>query len=114
MHLVAQNGADPAAYELFRALGDPNRIRLLLLLVERCRRCTVGELAKCLTVDPSVVSRHLSLMRSAGILNAEREGQRVHYSIQYDVLTKTLRVFADAIDACRVAAESNQECCRGE
>jgi ArsR family transcriptional regulator len=88
------------SHQLFKAMGDPNRIRLLLLIIERCRTCTVGELAECLTVDVSVVSRHLAMLRAAGILHAERQGKQVNYSLQYKHLAETLRGIADAIEAC--------------
>ena len=88
------------SHQLFKALGDPNRIRLILALVERCRTCTVGELAKCMTVDVSVVSRHLALLRAAGVLRAEKQGKQVLYTIQFDHLAETLRGIADAIEAC--------------
>jgi ArsR family transcriptional regulator len=88
------------SHQLFKALGDPNRLRLILALVERCRTCTVGELAKCLTVDVSVVSRHLAMLRAAGVLRAERQGKQVLYTIQFDHLAETLRGIADAIEAC--------------
>jgi ArsR family transcriptional regulator len=88
------------SHQLFKALGDPNRIRLILALVERCRTCPVGELAECMTVDVSVVSRHLALLRAAGVLKAEKRGKQVLYTIQFDHLAETLRGIADAIEAC--------------
>jgi DNA-binding transcriptional ArsR family regulator len=91
------------SHQLFKALGDPNRIRLILALVERCRTCTVGELAECMTVDVSVVSRHLAMLRAAGVLRAEKQGKQVLYTIQFDHLAETLRGIADAIEACKPA-----------
>jgi ArsR family transcriptional regulator len=91
---------DLLSHQLFKALGDPNRIRLLLLIIERCRTCTVSELADCLTVDVSVVSRHLAMLRAAGVLHAQRDGKQVNYSLQYTHLAETLRGIADAIEAC--------------
>ena len=43
--------------ELFRALADPTRVRLLACLIKCGRGCTVGEVAECCAVDLSVVSR---------------------------------------------------------
>lgn len=97
---------DLLSHQLFKAMGDPNRIRLLLLIIERCRTCSVGELADCLTVDVSVVSRHLAMLRAAGILHAERNGKQVNYSLQYKHLAETLRGIADAIEACEPKAVS--------
>lgn len=96
------------AHQLFKALADPNRIRLILSLVERCRTCTVSELADCLTVDVSVVSRHLALLRAAGVLHAQKHGKQVLYTVQFDHLAETLRGIADAIDACNPAPRPSQ------
>jgi DNA-binding transcriptional ArsR family regulator len=93
------------SHQLFKALADPNRIRLLLLLAERCRTCSVGELAGCLTVDVSVVSRHLAMLRAAGVLKANKQGKEVHYALQYDHLAETLRGIGDAIVACAPSFE---------
>lgn len=85
---------------LFKALSDPNRARLLVALAGKCRDCSVGELAQCLTVDVSVVSRHLAQLRAAGVLHAEKRGKEVRYSILFSRLSETLRGIADAIDDC--------------
>ena len=84
----------------FRALSDPTRLALLVQL-SGCRRpCTVSELAECCPVDLSVVSRHLAILRDAGLLEANRKGKQVHYAVRYEDVTQTLRAVADAIDRC--------------
>ena len=89
------------SHQLFRALGEPTRVRLLDLLAERCRACSVSELGECLGVDLSVVSRHLALLRAAGVLRATKTGRNVLYEIQFDALAETLRGIADTLDrAC--------------
>jgi len=85
---------------LFKALADANRVRLVLQLAACGRSCTVGELAECLTVDVSVVSRHLALLREAGVLQSTKEGKQVRYSLRYGEVAMTLRQIASAIDAC--------------
>lgn len=89
------------SHQLFRALGDSTRIRLVDLLAERCRACSVSELADCLDVDLSVVSRHLALLRAAGVLRAAKQGRTVLYEIQFDALAESLRGIADALDRAR-------------
>ncbi|MFI7523332.1 ArsR/SmtB family transcription factor [Micromonospora globbae] len=89
------------SHQLFRALGDPTRVRLVDLLAERCRACSVSELADCLDVDLSVVSRHLALLRAAGVLRATRTGRTVLYEIQFDALAEAMRGIADALDRAR-------------
>ncbi|MCP3906207.1 MAG: winged helix-turn-helix transcriptional regulator [Planctomycetes bacterium] len=94
--------SDLLAPRFFKALGDGNRIALLARLASLCRPCTVSEIACCCPVDLSVVSRHLALLRDAGIVRSERHGKEVHYTVRYDVLARTFREIADAIDACCV------------
>ncbi|REE99988.1 ArsR family transcriptional regulator [Thermomonospora umbrina] len=89
------------SHQLFRALGDPTRVRLLDLIAERCRACSVSELADCLDVDLSVVSRHLTLLRAAGVLRATKSGRNVLYEIQFDSLAEALRGIADALERAR-------------
>ncbi len=84
----------------FKALSDPNRIALLVRLARCGRPCSVSELNACCPVDLSVVSRHLAVLRDAGLLEARREGKEVRYSVQYDDIVKTLRGIADAVEVC--------------
>jgi ArsR family transcriptional regulator len=84
----------------FKALGDPNRVALLARLAACCRPCAVSEIACCCPVDVSVVSRHLAVLRDAGLVAAERQGKEVHYTVRYDVLAGTFRRIAEAIEAC--------------
>ncbi len=85
---------------LFKALGDPNRVALLSRLVKCRRPCGVSELVGCCGVDFSVVSRHLAILRDAGILQAEKRGKEVYYSVRSAEVVGTLRRIADAIEAC--------------
>ena len=94
---------------LFKALGDPNRLALLARLAVCGRPATVGEIACCLPIDLSVVSRHLRQLREAGVLDCEKKGKEVHYFVRYDTLATTLRGIADAIDACCPPGKSG--CC---
>jgi len=93
----------------FKALSDPNRIAILARLAECCRACTVSEIAECCTVNVSVVSRHLAMLRDAGILEARKVGKEVHYNVRYSALADRLRQIADAIDACCPSEAFNEK-----
>ena len=84
----------------FKALGDPNRVALLARLDWNGEPCSVTEAAGCCPVDLSVVSRHLATLKEAGILQAEKRGRQVYYSVPFSSLAATLRSIADAIEAC--------------
>lgn len=65
--------------ELFRALSEPVRLRLLLLLRDQGR--TVGDLVDALGLPQSTVSRHLAVLRGASLVRGERRGTRVTYHL---------------------------------
>jgi DNA-binding transcriptional ArsR family regulator len=92
--------ADHLRPELFRALCDPNRLALLAGLAVAPEPLTVSEAAKCCDVHLSVVSRHLALLREAGIVEAEKVGREVSYRLNFRELVATLRGLADAIEQC--------------
>jgi ArsR family transcriptional regulator len=88
---------------LFRGLCDPTRLLLLGCLAKCGRRCTVSEVAGCTSVDLSVVSRHLSLLEGAGVVESTRQGRTVYYSVKYSELSARFRALADALDVCSPA-----------
>ncbi|MFX1672937.1 metalloregulator ArsR/SmtB family transcription factor [Paraburkholderia sp. A2WS-5] len=64
--------------DLFRLLGDPTRLRIVLACVQSRR--AVGAIADALGLSSSLVSHHLRLLRAARIVRAEREGKQVFYA----------------------------------
>ena len=64
---------------VFEALADPTRRRLLELLAAGER--SAGELAAEFDVSRPAVSRHLRVLREAGLVRARGEGQRRLYSV---------------------------------
>ncbi len=84
--------------ELFKALADPTRLRLLACLVKCGRACSVSEIAECCAVDFSVVARHLATLARAGLVSGEKQGRTVWYTPESSGLTDRLRALADAIE----------------
>jgi ArsR family transcriptional regulator len=100
--------------ELFKALSDPTRLKLLACLTKCGRACSVTEIADCCSVDFSVVSRHLAILDRAGIVESKKEGRIVYYSVLYRQLAQILHGLANAIEACGPGAKSaarKGECC---
>jgi DNA-binding transcriptional ArsR family regulator len=85
---------------LFKALCDPTRLAILADLAEAAGPRAVGQLAASRPVDVSVVSRHLGVLRDAGVVEATRRGKEVLYRVRYQGLSRSLRAVADAIDRC--------------
>jgi len=72
--------------EIFKALSDPTRLRLVKLLGEHGGALCVNALAHRLGVTQSAVSQHLRVLRQAGLVNGQRRGHFVHYSLDRDRL----------------------------
>ena len=69
-----------SAEGFFSALADPTRLRSLLLLYAEGELC-VCELTHALDESQPKVSRHLAMLRDAGIVTDRREGLWIHYRI---------------------------------
>ena len=86
--------------KLFKALSDPKRLSLLIRLAEQGEPCTVGLVAEGSGVDLSVVSRHLAILREAGIIKCAKRGKEVWCVLHAEEIAKILRDLADALEAC--------------
>ena len=80
--------------EIFKALADPTRLKLVRLLND-CREgvcqggpLCVNALAHQLGVTQSAVSQHLRILRQAGLVRGARNGSFMHYSLDKDGLSK--------------------------
>ena len=68
----------------FEALGDPHRRQILRLMSEA--DFAVGELADALPISRPAVSRHLRLLKEAGLVVERAEGTRRIYQLQQEGL----------------------------
>lgn len=65
--------------DVFRALADPTRREILSLL--RDRPLTSGEIAQQFDSAWPTISRHLGILRDAGLIVSERKGQEIVYEL---------------------------------
>ena len=84
--------------DLFKALAEPTRARLLSCLLKCDRPCSVTEIAECCAIDFSMVARHLAIMARAGLLSTEKKGRTVWYAADGAALAGRFRDLADALD----------------
>jgi arsenite methyltransferase len=89
-----QASLDP---KLFSALGDENRLMLLCRLAASEQPLTVNALSDCCGVHLSGVSRHLALLREAGVVQAQKTGRSVLYQLRRKQLARHLHQIADAL-----------------
>ncbi len=65
--------------KVMKALGHPSRTFIALELAKGTK--CVCELTEMLNLDMSTVSKHLTIMKNAGLVNAEKKGLQMHYSL---------------------------------
>ena len=67
----------PQLTTIAHSLSDPNRVRLLVACLDR-ERC-VCQLVELIDLSNASISKHLSTLKNAGLLESRREGRWVHY-----------------------------------
>jgi len=79
----------------FPALADPTRLRCLLLLATEGELC-VCELTHALDESQPKISRHLAMLREAGIVSDRRDGLWIHYRLNPDLPLWTRKILNTA------------------
>lgn len=102
--------ADPISGDPFDALGDPNRRAIVELLRSGGR--TVREIADSLPISRPAVSRHLRLLKDAGLVIDEPRGTRRIYQLQAQgvqaVEAYLTQVWGDAATRFKLLAENTR------
>ena len=93
--------------ELFRALGDRTRLRLLNLMAGQ-------ELCVCYFIDvigapQPKISRHLAYLRRTGIVRARREGKWMHYRLVMPRPSHAASIVKSTLDALRQDKEMQRD-----
>ena len=81
--------------KIFKALGHPSRLKMVESLFdgERC----VCELQALVGSDISTVSKHLNILKEAGILQDERRGANIYYSLRMKCVANFLNCVEDFV-----------------
>lgn len=75
------------AWAIAHALAHPLRLRILDYIHGE-KTTNVNKIYTALKIEQSITSQHLRILRDAGIVDFERDGKYVHYSLNYDVVEK--------------------------
>jgi DNA-binding transcriptional ArsR family regulator len=110
---TAAAASGPTAGDPFEALGDPNRRAIVELLGGGSPEGrSVGELAAALPISRPAVSRHLRLLKAAGLVVEEPRGTRRLYRLHDEGLAAVRayldRVWGDAAARFRLTAENTR------
>lgn len=76
-------------------MGDGNRLRILLLVLDEPR--SVGDIAAAVGLSQSLVSHNLGRLRAGRLVRADRHGKQVYYAAADDHVRSVLRDMLDHI-----------------
>jgi len=76
--------------ELLRALAHPLRLKILEF-IDKHQVINVNKIYNSLSLEQSITSQHLRILRSSGVVNTERDGKYVHYSINYKLVDNAMK-----------------------
>ncbi len=93
-----------------KVLAEPNRLRIFELLMQGIQcNCELGD---SLQMAPNLISHHLSILRRAGLVVAERDpidARWIYYSVNRDALDSLVTNFSSFFDSARI--QSRQPNC---
>lgn len=81
--------------DFLKCLAHPARLAVIEYL--KSREASVGQIVSALRLEQSGISKHLSLLRQAGIVTSRQEGVTVYYSIRDRDIFQVLRPIAQIL-----------------
>ena len=88
-----------ATSELFRALGDPARVRIVNLIARAREAVCACEFNDTLGLSQPTVSHHLKKLTDVGLLEREQRGKWAYFALKRDAV-ETLAAVADLKEVC--------------
>ena len=79
--------------EVFKAIGDPSRRKILKLLQRGSK--TAGELAEAFEITKGSLSHHFNVLKAADLVRCERRGQQIVYSLNTTVFEDVATLLLD-------------------
>jgi len=75
------------AGEIFRVATHPLRMKILDV-IKSTKEVNVNEIYKELKIEQSITSQHLKLLRNIKIVNTRRDGKKIYYSVNQEMMEK--------------------------
>lgn len=76
------------AVKVYKALGEPTRIKIAMLLTEEKNLCCSDIMSKLESVAGSTLSHHLKQLTDCGLLDLRKDGTYIYYSVNREVAQK--------------------------
>ena len=89
---------------LFRTLAEPNRLRILYLLMQR--ETCVCELLPEMGISQPLLSHHLSVLAESGLIQSRRQAQRIFYSVVPEALARLKGLLLEHFDPDKLPPEA--------
>jgi DNA-binding transcriptional ArsR family regulator len=86
---------------VFRALADPTRRQILQEL--KAGELTAGKIGSRFSISGPSISRHLSILKNAGLVSERREANRIYYKLNPEQIANTVGDFLSAICPTQIA-----------
>ena len=90
--------------EVYKALADPTRRRILQLLRER--EMSAGEIANHFDLAKPTLSGHFAVLREAGLVQAEKSGTTITYRLNISVLEEALLALMEGFKLGKASGET--------
>ncbi|MCR4443380.1 MAG: autorepressor SdpR family transcription factor [Peptococcaceae bacterium] len=90
----------------FKALSDPSRRKILQLL--RSKPMTAGEIANQFNISKPSISHHLNVLKQADLIEDERQGQNIVYTLNTSVFDNIINWFLTLTGKPVTEVESNE------
>jgi len=91
----------------FKALADPTRRKIILLLKDR--DLTAGEIAEQFDITKPSISHHLNVLKQALLVTDERKGQNIYYSLNTTVFQEVIKWFFNTTHVDKGGTEDAQD-----
>ncbi|WP_124058321.1 ArsR/SmtB family transcription factor [Vaginisenegalia massiliensis] len=98
---------------IFKVLGDLNRIKIMNVLMNYERLC-VYEISRLIDASVATTSHHLITLRSVNLIKSQKEGKHVIYSLNCDYIGKLFNFASTSVMSCNklkaaIEAQANKD-----
>ena len=105
--LVAETAADLSPQDVFKAISDPSRRKILKILQRGSK--TAGELSEAFDFTKGSLSHHFNILKAADLIRSERRGQQIVYMLNMSVLEETMAMLLDLFGPKSFPEEESHE-----
>ena len=92
--MLVENNSLHISSEILRAIAHPVRIKILSF-IDQNPNINVKIIYSSLKLEQSITSQHLRTLKDVGLVNAQREGKFIHYTVNRDKILQIEKTIED-------------------